>query len=304
VNGGLLTEELRSRWMTDGWCVIANAFSGDLLTRAQEAVWSLFPTAEEMDSGVENERTAPWRTSDAPWPEFPFASEDLNQLVVHEALIETARELLETADVRLYQGTLTAKYSNQSSGYNQLLHTDYPNHTILVPRRDAGYQQLETYIYLNDVTAANGATKMVSRRLTARIPVEQHTLRFDDYAALYDDPGDATGPAGSLVAYRPDVYHRSVDRAEPGVTRFMLHVAYKPSAAEWGGFQAWPFKGLTPAWHNFVQGASARQLTAVGFPEPGHPYWTEKTLAGVQARYPGLDMGPWRAPSALTVKEP
>jgi hypothetical protein len=281
--------------MTDGWCVIAGAFSGDLLAQAQEAAWSLFPTVEEMDSGVDNERTAPWRTSDAPWPEFPFASQALNNLVVHEALIDTARELLETSDVRLYQGTLTAKYSNQSSGYNQLLHTDYPNHTILVPRRHPGYQQLETYIYLNDVSAANGATRMVSRRLTADIPVERHTLRFDDYADLYDDPGEAAAPAGSLALYRPDVYHRAVDRTEPGVSRFMLHVAYKPAGAEWGGYQAWPFKGLSPAWHNFVQGATVRQLTAVGFPEPGHPYWTEETLAGVQARYPRLDMGPWTA---------
>ena len=295
MSGGLLTEELRSRWKTDGWCVIESAFSGDQLAQAQEAVCSLFPTADEMDSGVDNERTAPWRTSDAPWPEFPFGSEALNHLVVHEALIETAQELLETTDVRLYQGTLTAKYANQSSGYNQLLHTDYPNHSILVPRRDAGYQQLETYIYLNDVSAANGATRMVSRRLTADIPVERHTLPFDEYAGLYDDPGEAAGPAGSVVAYRPDVYHRSVDRTEPGVSRFMLHVAYKPSGAEWGGYQAWPFKGLTAAWHNFVQGASVRQLTAVGFPEPGHLYWTEQTLAGVKARYPGLDMSPWRA---------
>jgi len=294
VSGGLLTEELMSRWRTDGWCVIPSAFSGDQLTQAQEAVWALFPTADEMDSGIDNERTAPWRTSEAPWPEFPFDSEALNHLVVHEALIESAQELLETTDVRLYQGTLTAKYSNQSSGYNQLLHTDYPNHTILVPRRDAGYQQLETYIYLNDVSTANGATRMVSRRLTADIPVERHTLRFDDAAALYHDPGEAAGLAGSVVAYRPDVYHRSVDRTEPGVSRFMLHVAYKPSGAEWGGYQAWPFKGFSSAWHNFVQGASVRQLTAVGFPEPGHAYWTEQTLAGVQARYPGLGMGPWR----------
>jgi hypothetical protein len=293
MSGGLFSEELKSRWRTDGWCVVENAFSGDLLARAQEAVWSLFPTADEMDSGADNERTAPWRTSDAPWPEFPFESEALNHLVVHEALIEAAEELLETTDVRLYQGTLTAKYSNQSSGFNQLLHTDYPNHTILVPRGDAGYQQLETYIYLNDVSAANGATKMVSRRLTADIAVERHTLSFDEYPHLYDDPGEAAGPAGSVVAYRPDVYHRSVDRTEPGVTRFMLHVAYKPAGAEWGGYQAWPFKGFSMAWFNFVRGASVRQLTAVGFPEPGHPYWNEQTLAGVKARYPGLDTDPW-----------
>jgi hypothetical protein len=37
-----------------------------------------------------------------------------------------------------------------------------------------------------------------------------------------------------------------------------------------------------------------RQLTVLGFPEPGHPYWNEETLRGVARRYPLLDMAPWR----------
>ncbi len=127
MSNGLLTAELGSQWKTDGWCVIKGAFSGLELTSVQEAVGSLFPTADEMDSGGDDERTAPWRTGDARWPEFPFDDGALNHLVVHEALIDMAEDLLETDDVRLYQGTLTAKYSNQSSGYNRLLHTDYPN---------------------------------------------------------------------------------------------------------------------------------------------------------------------------------
>ena len=294
--GRLLSDELASRWRTDGWCVIPGAFSGAELADARQVIGSLFPSAEEMDSGVDDEPTAKWRRTDgAPWPEFPFDSPALNNLVVNEALIGMAQELLATDDVRLYQATFTAKYADQSSGYNQLLHTDYPNHTILVPRRDDGYPQLETYIYLSDVSTGDGATRLVSRRLTADIPVERHTLRFDDYADLYDGAGDASGPAGSVVAYRPDVYHRAVDFSERGRSRFMLHVAYKVAGAEWAGYQAWPFKGFSPAWHDFVQQASVRQLTVVGFPVPGHRYWTEETLAGVQARYPRLDMTPWAA---------
>jgi len=46
-------------------------------------------------------------------------------------------------------------------------------------------------------------------------------------------------------------------------------------------------------WHRFVGHASVRQLTVLGFPEPGHPYWTAETLAGVGARYPALDLTPW-----------
>jgi hypothetical protein len=274
--------------------VIEGAIPPDDLAAAQSALALLFPTAQEMESDDDDDRTAPWRTWDARWPEFPFRSTRLNALVVHDALIDLATELLGTADVRLYLAIATAKYGRQPSDYNQLLHTDYPNHSLVVPRRDTGYQHLETFVYLNDVSAHNGATRMVSRTRTAHIPVEQHTLNMHDYADLYDDPGEASAPAGSVVAYAPDVYHRSVDITEPGQARFMLHVAYRPAGTEWIGYQAWPFKGFSPEWNKFVRQASLRQLTVLGFPVPGHPYWTEETLAGVAARYPGLDMTPWR----------
>ncbi|HXQ59530.1 MAG TPA: phytanoyl-CoA dioxygenase family protein [Acidimicrobiales bacterium] len=283
-----------STWERDGWCVMDGIIPPPDLAAAQSALERLFPTAQEMDSGVDDDRTSPWRTWDAAWPEFPFKSTRLNRLVVHDVMIDLATELLGTQDVRLYLALASAKYAGQSSGYNQLLHADYPNHSLVVPRRDSGYGHLETFVYLNDVSTRNGATRLVSRTKTAAIPVEQHTLNLSDYGTLYDDPGEAAGPAGSVVAYGPDVYHRSVDITEPGQARFMLHVAYKPAPLDWIGYQAWPIKGFSPEWHKFVAQASVRQLTVLGFPKPGSAYWTDETLAGVAARYPGLDMSPWR----------
>jgi hypothetical protein len=295
VGGSSITPTLVSTWRRDGWCVVEGAIPTADLEAAQSAVARLFPTADEMDGGGDDARTGPWRTWDAAWPEFPFRSSRLNTLVVHDVLVDLAAELLETEDVRLYLALVSAKYAGQSSGYNQLLHTDYPNHSLVVPRPDTGYQQVETFIYLNDVSARNGATRFVSRTQTETIPVEQHTLNLDDFSRLYDQPGEAAGPAGSVVAYRPDVYHRSVDITEPGQARFMLHVAYRPAGLDWVGYQAWPFKGFSPEWHKFVSQATVRQLTVLGFPRPGNPYWTDETLSGVAARYPGLDMSPWRS---------
>jgi hypothetical protein len=120
-------------------------------------------------------------------------------------------------------------------------------------------------------------------------------LNYLDYADLYDDPGNGAAPAGSIVAYRPDVYHRSVDMSDPTRHRIMLHVSFKHRDAVWDCYQAWPFRGFSPELSKFVQQATARQLAVFGIPEPGHPYWTEETLTGVQARYPNLDMTPWRA---------
>jgi ectoine hydroxylase-related dioxygenase (phytanoyl-CoA dioxygenase family) len=289
-----LTPRLQKQWDEDGWCVIEGAIPAADLQSAQDAMSRLFPTAEEMEAGAEDTHNVRWKTWDAQWPEFPFHSSRLNNLVLHANVISVAEQLLGTDDIALYMGLVTAKYSGQSSGFNQLLHTDYSNHMILVPRRETGYQQVEFFIYLTDVTEADGATRLVSRTKTADIPVERHTLNYVDYAELYDHPGSAAAPAGSIVAYRPDVYHRSVDVDDPGHRRVMLHVSFKPRSAEWGGYQSWAFKGLKPEWSKFVQQANLRQLTVLGFPEPSHAYWNDETLAGVSARYPGLDMTPWR----------
>jgi ectoine hydroxylase-related dioxygenase (phytanoyl-CoA dioxygenase family) len=283
----------KAAWDEDGWCVIPEALPADDLQAAQKAVDHLFPGAAEMDSGIENERTAPWRTTfDAKWPEFPYASGALNRLTFHPVVLALAESFLRTSDLRLYMSLVTAKYANQSSGYNQLLHADFPNHTILVPHER--FPQLELFIYLSDVSEANGATRMVSRSRTAEVPVEQHTLSFSDFAGLYEDPGGAWGSAGSIVAYRPDVYHRSVDVTTPGARRIMMHVSYRPAAAEWAQYQAWALKGFSAEWHNFVQGSGPSVLALVGFPRPGHPYWDRDSITRVNARYPGLDMAPWR----------
>ncbi len=294
----VLTPPQRASWEEDGWCVLERAFPESSVAPAANALTKLFPSAEQMASGDPGDEWARWRTWDAPWPEFPFRSRSLNAIVVSDILIDLAQELLGIDDVRMYLAVVTAKYAGQPSDYNRLLHADFPNHTLTVPRPEAGYHQMETFVYLCDVGSHNGATRFVSRTRTRHVPVEEHTLNLDDYAELYDDPSDASAPAGSIVVYRPDVYHRSVDFSDPAQARFMLHVSYKAASMEWGGYQAWPFKGFSAEWHNFVQQATPRQLTVLGFPRPGHPFWTAQTLAGVARRYPGLDMSPWEAAGA------
>jgi hypothetical protein len=176
----------------------------------------------------------------------------------------------------------------------QLLHVDYGNHTLVVPRADIGYQHLETFVYLSDVTPDTAATRVVSRDHTAGVPVERTYLGLDEYAALYAKEECASGRAGSVLVYRPDTFHRGVPLSTKGAARFTLAVAFKPPATDWIGFHSLPIRAEDMAWHRFMRHATVRQLTVLGFPKPGHSYWTSDTLAGVAARYPALDMTPWR----------
>ena len=286
----------RQRWEADGWCVVDGVVPDDALALALAELAGLFPTAQEFADDVEPARNRPFRIrTDTVQPRFPFASDALNALVAHDAVIDLAEEFLGTADVQLYQAMATAKYSGGPPDAEQLLHVDYANHTLAVPRQDSAYQQLELFIYLSNVTPETAATRMVSRRLTADIPVERTYLAADQYGALYAAEVPAVGPAGAILVYRPDVYHRGVAMTAPRSARFMLHVAFKRRGLDWVGFHAWPAEAERMEWYRYVQHAGVRQLTVLGFPAPGDPYWTEGTLAGVAARYPFLDMSPWRA---------
>ncbi len=298
-----LDRQLLERWDTDGWFVLEGAVEADALGAAQRDLPGLFPTAEEFADDADPERNRPFRTrSDALVPRFPFASEALNRLVVHDDVVDVAAGLLGTSDIRLYQGMVSAKYTDGAPDYDQLLHADYANHTLVVPRHDAGYQQVEMFLYLSDVAADTAATRMVSRRATGGIPVERTYLSFDEYPELYAAEVPAAGPAGSLLVYRPDTYHRGTVLRAARSARFLLHIAFKRPGTDWLGFHSWPSAAEGMDWYRFVRHASVRQLSLLGFPALGDPYWTEATLAGVGARYPQLDMTPWRLAMTAEVR--
>jgi hypothetical protein len=288
---------MRRQWDADGWYLLEGLFGREEVSAAQAALPALFPTAQEFAADTEPDRNAPFREDShrVMW-RFPFEDAALNRLVVHDRVVDLAEGLLgvATPELRLYQASISAKYGGGAPSDDQLLHADYGNHTLVVPRHERGYQQLEMFLYLSDVTPETGATRMVPLHRTRDIPVERTYLSLRDYAALYAAEVPASGPAGSILVYRPDVYHRGVRLQKPGTARFVMHLSYKPTGTDWLGSLALPHAGEDMAWYRFVAGASERQLTVLGFPAPGHPYWTPETLAGVAARYPMLDLAPWR----------
>ena len=295
----------RAQWEQEGWCLVQGLLPAASVEAAQAALPALFPTAREFATDADPARNEPFRVdSHRVMPRFPFEVSALNDLVVHDALIDLAEQLLGISDPRLYQAMVSAKYADAAPSDEQLLHADYANHTLVVPRHEPGYQQLTTFVYLSDVTPETAATRVVPRRLTAGIPVERTYLSPVDYADLYAAEVPASGPAGSVLAYRPDTYHRGVRVHAPGAARFMLHVSFKPAATDWLGSFGLADAGEDMAWHRFVPRATERQLTVLGFPAPGHPYWTPETLAGVAARYPRLDLTPWRAATPETGERP
>src|SRR5436309_2610139 len=82
--------------------------------------------------------------------------------------------------------------------------------------------------------------------------------------------------------------------AENGV-RLSHHLVWRAAAYPFAGYHQWSRFGENALLERFIERTTPRQREVLGFPPPGHPYWNDQTLAGVAARYPKMDMTPYRA---------
>ena len=298
-----------------GWVVIKGLLRVDEIDAAYPGLFSVYPSPEAFHAGQAEFRSegflagakAPANAGDdakfrpmqfAGLREFPFADQTLNLLALHPAIISVAEAALQSRDVRLYQAETFAKYAGVTQ-YAQPFHVDYTNHVMLPPRRDGRYGQVQMFLYLSDVTADNGPTRIVSRELTDEFPlIELTTMGMKTESAQVATweaaAVDGIAPRGSLLVYAADILHRATDMTLPGGSRFLFNLGYRAAGADWVGSNPWPRKGFYEQWNPLVYQCSVRQLEALGFPPPGHDYWDETTLKGCAERYPDLDLTPWR----------
>jgi len=276
-------DEVRQR----GFVLVEGFLAPGELKAAQEALWRHFPTPEAYFA--DPTAHAEFATSQfAGVQEFPYRSWDLNRLAFHPDLVDAAERFLGTTELHLYKVELWAKYGG-AVDYDQPLHRDYGSHSLVVPRRDGRYRQLTTFIFLSDVTEDDGPTRIVPGPVGTDVPFTPLYLPF---GALADAEVSATGPAGTLLAYRTDILHRGSDLAGAGRSRFSLLADYQARGTTWAGKMAWP-KQSPERWARLMPQCSVRERDLFGFPRPGDEYWDEQTLADVALRYPGMDMTPY-----------
>jgi hypothetical protein len=167
------------------------------------------------------------------------------------------------------------------------------------------------FLYLSDVTEDHGPIALLPRRHAPETPALPNWFPSDDGHHDPEHPNwvssdgrpdwyghevRATGPAGTLIAYRIDTFHRGTDLTAAKGHRYTIHTNFRRAAHDWITRRAWTDQSNDgPGWPEFVAAASSAQLQLFGFPPPGHSYWTEAALAGVAQRYPGFDTEQWRS---------
>ena len=182
-------------------------------------------------------------------------------------------------------------------------------------------------IYLNSNDECAGATAVVPRRgpndpaypwpitqtpgvgdldyVNDRLQAEVYMAANDPEAAafraehLYPREAVANYRFGSVLLYRHDTWHRGRP-VKPGTLRLAQNLTFTKSGREWlsplhPGW-SWSMYAQDKLMEKLIARATVAQRTVLGFPPPGHEYWSAYTLAAVEARYRayGIDMTAYR----------
>jgi hypothetical protein len=319
---GIATADHVHQWQEQGWVLVPELVPGPEIDAALDDVWQVLPRPGELDrsseaagGGVAERRAALLdggrrrRRSERPparerGPAFrddqflgrqllPFpGSGALNRMVVHPNVLDFVERALLSRDVRLYQMGLWAKYTGLTD-YEQPMHQDQ-NHSLVPFRAEPGWWHLEGFLYLTDVDDDLAPTHAVSIEHSGRRQ-QVGSVAPDDDPDLYRAEVAAAGRRGSFLAYRPDVFHRGVNLTRPGGVRVLLNISYKLAGHDWIGFESVQPGVNSASFRQLVAGCTPRQLAVLGVPEPGHPFWTPAMLDAMAARYPDLDLAPWRS---------
>lgn len=284
-----IPDSLLEQVRTEGFAIMDGFLAADELAAAQEGMFEDLPRpdvyfadpdahrdfAESQFAGIRNP---------------PYRSWAVNRLAFHPDLVDAAERFCGSTDLQLYKVELWAKYSG-AVDYDQAHHRDYGNHNLVVPRTDGWWPQLTTFTLLSDVTAADGPTKIVPRSIGDELPLVPRRLQPGQLAE-HEVP--VIGPAGSILLYTTDVFHRGSAFSGHPRSRFVLLADYCRRGNPWQGMISWPRLATYPGWSEMLGRMTLRERDLFGFPPPGHEYWNEQTVRDVGARYPDIDMAPYR----------
>jgi hypothetical protein len=281
-----ISDEHVEHWRRHGY-VIAPLLSPEEVEAVRSNALRYFPDWEEWSQGRKRYESLALQR------EFPFVDDALNDVATHPDLVSFMERALGTADLQVTQSLVWAKYPGYGDG-EQALHIDYFNNSLTYPSDVEPFGQVPSILYLEDMTETIGPTWAVSREHTRQRTLVPPALVRDEHPEVYAHEFPVLAKAGEIFLYDMRTYHRgSAFTAKEG-WRLTFHNVYRKAGCEWMGWRAFPQQGLDPAMSRFLQRATVRQRTVIGFPAPGHAYWTEQTLAGVAARYPEMDMAPYR----------
>jgi ectoine hydroxylase-related dioxygenase (phytanoyl-CoA dioxygenase family) len=278
----------------NGYTVIPELLSADEIKAARDNMLRYFPSPQEL-AATPQRYAAILEEAEYQQIEFPFAGDALNNIATHPRIISFVETLLGDRDVILSQSAIWAKYAGTGS-FEQPMHTDFEGNTLVYPRDDGAFRQLNMILYYTDVDETMGPTCVVpfGKQKQSLWPPFRPRAKYPE---LYRREKKILVSAGSALVFSMSTFHRASEMLADYGVRFTHHLVYRCSRYPFAGYNQWSRFGEKKEMRRFIEQATPRQREVIGFPAPGHPYWNKETLDGVSRRYPKMDMTPYRAES-------
>lgn len=292
-----ITEEHEAHYREHGYAVVESFCTADELRGALADFDATVPGWVDYVRDPDGPKPETWDRSfpgQRGVPHFPYkGSGVLNDLTFHEELQRFATKMAGGETMYCEQSHLSYKGKGSRGDQEQAMHLDYSNHTLAYPPDLPRYWQTAYLYYFTDVVEGLAPTAVCSKQhYPERILWPSHYTR-EERPELYEREVKVTVPAGGLLIYGMRTFHRGTAFKHEG-GRLGMFVTYAPLACRWMGIVGWSLEAPRAEFRDWIERATVRERNSLGFPEPGHDYWSEETLDGVSARYPGMDMTPYR----------
>jgi len=137
--------QILAAWRSDGFVILPGFLPAADLGPAVAQLGMMFPSADGFHDRSDPRYSRYLDDEFNGIDSFPFASTQVSLLAVHDRVVSLAELLLADDDLRIYSAEAWAKYTG-AADYDQSLHRDYLNHTVLVPAAQPGCQQLEFFV--------------------------------------------------------------------------------------------------------------------------------------------------------------
>lgn len=290
-----IRKEHYDHYKQHGYAIVPDFLNANELSMAYDDLRQCLPGCVEYCLGETEEKPGsnpmPYRRANR--GQFPYPGSMLNRITLHPDLRDFASHFAGGVEIYCEQSHLSYKHKGHAGDIDQGMHCDYGNHTLAYPPKLPEYWQTAYLLYYTDVTINHAPTAVCSwEHYPEKIRYPAHFTR-EQRPDIYDNEVKVTVPAGGLFIYSMRTFHRGTPfLAEGG--RIGMFVTYAPAAWKWLGIVGWSAQAIRPEFYKWVSQATPEERTLLGFPEPGHEYWTEETLEGVSKRYPDMDMTPYQ----------
>ena len=220
---------------------------------------------------------------------FPFAEDALNGIALSAPILR-AIDALDLPGLPTVRASTAVLKTGGAVSYGQPLHLENKEYSLVVPTGTDDVRGVVALVYLTDASTDElGPTAAVPLPATAHRDVATVPYIEPPGAGEYEAEQRVYARAGDVLLFGYNTYHRGTELG-PGTERLSMQVSYSlrrtaESTVNTPGsmsFEAWSrLNALIPrlGWE---------QLSCLGFPPREDPYWTPRTLAAVERRYPGL----------------